>query len=265
MNNKQSNHQARAIVSAVSAATSASATRSVLARRTLLSAVALLGGAALWKAVPSFAAENAVVIPAPADDAASAAAASTTAPETAVVAGGCFWGVQGVFQHVKGVTSAVSGYAGGDEKTARYESIGSGSTGHAEAVRITYDPKQISYGRILQIYFSVAHNPTELNRQGPDRGTQYRSTVFAQSPEQARIAKAYIAQLDAAKTFGGPIATTIETQKAFFPAEGYHQDYLTRNPNQPYIVFNDLPKIENLRKVFPDRYRATPVLVGVGA
>ena len=271
MNNKQSNHQARATVSAVSAATSASATRSVLARRTLLSAVALLGGAALWKAVPSFAAENAVVIPAPTDDAAStasaasAAAASATGTETAVVAGGCFWGVQGVFQHVKGVTSAVSGYAGGDEKTARYESVGSGSTGHAEAVRITYDPKQISYGRILQIYFSVAHNPTELNRQGPDRGTQYRSTVFAQSPEQARIAKAYIAQLDAAKTFGGPIATTIETQKAFFPAEGYHQDYLTRNPNQPYIVFNDLPKIENLKKVFPDRYRATPVLVGVGA
>ena len=265
MNNKQSNHQAKA---AVSAATFASATRSLLARRKLLSAVALLGGAALWKAVPSFAAENAVVIPAPTDDAASAAsaaAAPATGTETAVVAGGCFWGVQGVFQHVKGVTSAVSGYAGGDEKTAKYESVGSGSTGHAEAVRITYDPKQISYGRILQIYFSVAHNPTELNRQGPDRGTQYRSTVFAQSPEQARVAKAYIAQLDAAKTFGGPIATTIETQKAFFPAEGYHQDYLTRNPNQPYIVFNDLPKIENLKKVFPDRYRATPVLVGVGA
>ena len=230
-------------------------------RSVMLAAVALLGGVALWKAAPSLAAENAVVIPAPADDAASAASAT----ETAVIAGGCFWGVQGVFQHVKGVTGAVSGYAGGDEKTAKYESVGSGSTGHAEAVRITYDPKQISYGRILQIYFSVAHNPTELNRQGPDRGTQYRSTVFAQSPEQARIAKAYIAQLDAAKTFSGPIATTIETQKAFFPAEGYHQDYLTRNPNQPYIVFNDLPKIENLKKVFPDRYRATPVLVGVGA
>ncbi len=262
MNNKPSRYQAKA---AVSPGASASDTQSVLARRTLLSAVALLGGAALWKAMPSIAAENAVVIPAPADDAASAAAASTAATETAVVAGGCFWGVQGVFQHVKGVTSAVSGYAGGDEKTAKYESVGSGSTGHAEAVRITYDPKQISYGRILQIYFSVAHNPTELNRQGPDRGTQYRSTVFAQSPEQARIAKAYIGQLDAAKTFGGPIATTIETQKRFFAAEGYHQDYLTRNPNQPYIVFNDLPKIENLKKVFPDRYRATPVLVGTGA
>lgn len=165
MNNKPSKYQAKA---AVSPGGFASGTQSVLARRTLLSAVALLGGAALWKAVPAFAAESAVVIPAPPDDAASAAAASTAVTETAVVAGGCFWGVQGVFQHVKGVTSAVSGYAGGDEKTAKYESVGSGSTGHAEAVRITYDPKQISYGRILQIYFSVAHNPTELNRQGPD-------------------------------------------------------------------------------------------------
>jgi peptide-methionine (S)-S-oxide reductase len=268
MSNTPSRYQSKAELSATaraSALADASGARSVLARRTLLGAVALLGGAALWKAVPSFAAENAVVIPAPADDASSAAAASTAATETAVVAGGCFWGVQGVFQHVKGVTSAVSGYAGGDEKTAKYESVGSGSTGHAEAVRITYDPKQISYGRILQIYFSVAHNPTELNRQGPDRGTQYRSTVFAQSPDQARIAKAYIAQLDAAKSFGGPIATTIETQKRFFTAEGYHQDYLTRNPSQPYIVFNDLPKIENLKKVFPDRYRATPVLVGAAA
>ncbi len=270
MNNTPSKYQAKAELTATarasaSASADASGARSVLARRTLLGAVALLGGAALWKAVPSFAAENAVVIPAPVDDASSAVAASTAATETAVVAGGCFWGVQGVFQHVKGVTSAVSGYAGGDEKNAKYESVGSGSTGHAEAVRITYDPKQISYGRILQIYFSVAHNPTELNRQGPDSGTQYRSTVFAQNPDQARIAKAYIAQLGAAKSFGGPIVTTIETQKRFFAAEGYHQDYLTRNPNQPYIVFNDLPKIENLKKVFPDRYRATPVLVGAAA
>jgi peptide-methionine (S)-S-oxide reductase len=232
--------------------------RAFFSRRAALAAVAVLAAAAAVRVVPSLAAESAVVIPAPADD----AAAATAATETAVVAGGCFWGVQGVFQHVKGVTNAVSGYAGGDEKGAHYESVGSGRTGHAEAVAITYDPKQISYGRILQIYFSVAHNPTELNRQGPDQGTQYRSTIFAQDAQQARIAKAYIEQLDKAKSFGQPIVTTIELQKRFFPAEAYHQDYLTRNPTQPYIVFNDLPKIENLKKVFPDRYRAEPVLVG---
>ena len=237
--------------------------RPTLARRVFLGSLALLGGAAAWKAAPSFAGESAVVIAPPADDTPTAATATTT--ETAVLAGGCFWGVQGVFQHVKGVTNAVSGYAGGDEKTAKYEVIGSGRTGHAEAVRVTFDPKQISYGQILQIYFSVVHNPTELNRQGPDRGTQYRSTIFAQNVEQARIAKAYIAQLDKAKSFGEPIVTTIEMQKRFFDAEAYHQDYLTRNPNQPYIVFNDLPKIENLKKVFPDRYRATPTLVRAGA
>ena len=233
------------------------APRQRFSRRMALGAVALLAAAAAFKIAPSMAAENAVVIPAPADDLATAAAT-----ETAVLAGGCFWGVQGVFQHVKGVTNAVSGYAGGDEKTARYETVGSGRTGHAEAVAITYDPKQISYGRILQIYFSVAHNPTELNRQGPDRGTQYRSTVFAQNDEQARIAKAYIEQLGKAGSFGAPIATTVERQKRFFPAEAYHQDYLTLNPNQPYIVINDLPKVANLKKVFPERYRADPVLVG---
>ncbi|WP_218511391.1 peptide-methionine (S)-S-oxide reductase MsrA [Variovorax sp. dw_308] len=226
-------------------------------RRAAFAAVAfaVVAGAA---ALPSTAAESAVVIPAPADD----LAASTAASETAVVAGGCFWGVQGVFQHVKGVTNAVSGYAGGDEKSAQYESVGSGATGHAESVAITYDPKQISYGRILQIYFSVAHNPTELNRQGPDRGTQYRSTIFAQNADQARVAKAYIEQLGKAKAYSQPVVTTIELQKRFFPAEGYHQDYLTLHPSQPYIVYNDLPKIENLKKVFPDRYRAEPVLVG---
>ena len=233
------------------------APRERFSRRMALGAVALLAAAAAFKIAPSMAAESAVVIPAPTDDAATAAAT-----ETAVVAGGCFWGVQGVFQHVKGVTNAVSGYAGGDEKTARYETVGSGRTGHAEAVAITYDPRQISYGRILQIYFSVAHNPTELNRQGPDRGTQYRSTVFAQNDEQARVAKAYIEQLGKAGSFGAPIATTVEVQKRFFPAEAYHQDYLTLNPNQPYIVINDLPKVANLQKVFPERYRADPVLVG---
>jgi peptide-methionine (S)-S-oxide reductase len=231
------------------------------ARRPVLAMLALAAGAALWHVVPSFAAEPAVVIPAPAED---AAAASGTGPETAVIAGGCFWGVQGVFQHVKGVTSAVSGYAGGEASTARYGEVGSGRTGHAESVRITYDPKQISYGRLLQIYFSVAHNPTELNRQGPDSGTQYRSTIFTANADQARIAKAYIAQLDRAKVFGKPIATTVEPLKGFYAAEAYHQDYLTLNPTQPYIAINDLPKIENLKRVFPDSYRSKPVLVGTG-
>lgn len=225
-------------------------------RRTALGAMLALA-TVVWHAAPAAAAEKAVVIPPPSDD-----ATASSGSETAVLAGGCFWGVQGVFQHVNGVSNAVSGYAGGDEKTARYETVGSGRTGHAEAVSITFDRKQISYGRILQIFFSVAHNPTELNRQGPDVGTQYRSTIFAQSADQARVAKAYIAQLDRERSFGAPIATTIELQKRFFPAEAYHQDYLTRNPTQPYIVFNDLPKIDNLKKVFPDRYRAEPMLVG---
>ncbi|CAN7750458.1 peptide-methionine (S)-S-oxide reductase MsrA [Variovorax sp. LjRoot84] len=228
-------------------------------RRLALAALALLGGMAVWHAMPSLAAEAAVVIPAPAED---LAAAPGAASETAVIAGGCFWGVQGVFQHVKGVTSAVSGYAGGDAAMAKYEAIGSGRTGHAEAVRITYDPRQISYGQLLQIYFSVAHNPTELNRQGPDSGTQYRSAIFPANAEQARVAKTYIAQLDKAKVFGKSIATTVEPSRTFYPAEAYHQDYMTRNPRQPYIVINDLPKVGNLKRVFPDRYRAEPVLVG---
>jgi peptide-methionine (S)-S-oxide reductase len=233
-----------------------------LARRSILALLVVAAGAALWHVVPSFAAEAAVVIPPPAEDLAAAPGAGT---ETAVVAGGCFWGVQGVFQHVNGVTSAVSGYAGGAAGTAKYEEVGSGATGHAESVRITYDPKVISYGHLLQIYFSVAHNPTELNRQGPDSGTQYRSTIFAANADQARVARAYIAQLDKARVFGQPIATTVETLKGFYPAEAYHQDYLTLNPNQPYIAINDLPKIENLKRVFPDSYRAKPVLVGNGA
>lgn len=231
-----------------------------LSRRTAtLAALALLGGTA-WKALPARAAEEAVAIPPPADD--SGPAARETVSETAVLAGGCFWGVQGVFQHLKGVTRAVSGYAGGDASTARYETIGTGRTGHAEAVRIVFDPRQISFGQLLQVYFSVAHNPTELNRQGPDRGTQYRSTVFAQTTEQARIARAYIAQLDRARVFGQPIATTIEREKPFFEAEAYHQDYMTLHPRQPYIVVNDLPKVDNLKRLFPERYRASPVLVG---
>ena len=234
----------------------------VLSRRPMLALCALVAGAAIWHAMPSVAAEAAVVIPAPADDIAAAQAAGM---QTAVFAGGCVWGVQGVFQHVKGVSNAVSGYAGGDASTAKYDSIGTGRTGHAEAVRISYDPKQVSYGKLLQIYFSVAHNPTELNRQGPDTGTQYRSTVFPVNAEQQRVARAYIAQLDRAKVFGQPIATTIEMGKTFYAAEAYHQDFMTRNPNHPYIVINDLPKVENLKKVFPADYTAKPALVGGNA
>jgi peptide-methionine (S)-S-oxide reductase len=203
------------------------------------------------------AAEPSKAVPPPAVD----TAAPTATSETAVLAGGCFWGVQGVYQHLKGVTSAVSGYAGGDERTAEYERVGSGVTGHAESVRITFDPRQVSYGRLLQVFFSVAHDPTEKNRQGPDEGTQYRSTIFPQNDEQARIAKAYIAQLDQAKVFRKPIATTIETGRRFFPAEAYHQDYLTLHPDQPYIVYNDLPKIADLKRLHPDVYLEQPVLV----
>jgi peptide-methionine (S)-S-oxide reductase len=202
-------------------------------------------------------AESATVVPAPTVD----ASASTAATETAVFAGGCFWGVQGLFQHVEGVKNAVSGYAGGAKENAEYEKVGSGRTGHAESVKVTYDPRKISYGRLLQIYFSVAHDPTELNRQGPDTGTQYRSTIFPANDEQAKVAKAYIEQLNGANTFGKKLATTIEPGKAFYPAEAYHQDYLTLNPRQPYIVYNDLPKIEALKKMFPNVYRTKPVLV----
>jgi peptide-methionine (S)-S-oxide reductase len=181
--------------------------------------------------------------------------------EVAVLAGGCFWGVQGVFQHVAGVTGAVSGYAGGGADTAHYEMTTTGTTGHAESVRVTFDPRQISYGRILQIFFAVAHDPTELNRQGPDIGTQYRSAIFPTDPQQARIAEAYIAQLDQTHAFDTAIVTKVEPGRDFYPAEVYHQDFLTRNPTNPYIVVNDLPKIEALKRLFPDRYRANPVLV----
>jgi peptide-methionine (S)-S-oxide reductase len=201
-------------------------------------------------------AERAVAVPSPAMD-----EAPNGNSETAVLAGGCFWGVQGVFQHVKGVTSAVSGYAGGDKTNAHYHLVGSGTTGHAESVRITYDPRQISYGKLLQVYFSVAHDGTELNRQGPDTGTQYRSAIFPANAEQAKIAKAYIAELDAARVFHAPLVTTIEPGKGFYPAEGYHQNFLARNPAYPYIAMNDLPKIENLKRLFPELYRADPVLV----
>ncbi len=217
----------------------------------------LLAGSHL--AIPRSVAEEARVIPAPTLDATAAAGS-----EVAVFAGGCFWGVQGVFQHVKGVSSAVSGYDGGSKETAHYRVVGTGTTGHAESVRVTFDPKQVSYGQLLQIYFSVAHDPTELNRQGPDVGTQYRSAIFAMNPEQEKIAKAYIAQLNAAHVFPAPIATKIEPDQGFVAAEDYHQDFLTLNPTYPYIVFNDLPKIESLKKLFPNSYRADPVLVSAG-
>jgi peptide-methionine (S)-S-oxide reductase len=207
-------------------------------------------------ALPS-AAEEARVIPAPVLD----EAAGKSASEIAILAGGCFWGVQGVFQHVEGVISAVSGYAGGSKDTADYAKVSNGWTGHAESVQVTFDPRKISYGRVLQIYFSVAHDPTELNRQGPDEGTQYRSAIFPTGAEQAHVALAYIEQLDRAHAFGAPIVTTIESNRAFTPAEDYHQDYLTRNPMNPYIVINDLPKIASLKRLFPAAYRTDPVLV----
>ncbi|MGL5164698.1 MAG: peptide-methionine (S)-S-oxide reductase MsrA [Afipia sp.] len=225
-------------------------------RRTVL-AFAVAGVMALGElASPSFAAEEAFIIPPPAAD-----VAPTDGLKTFVLAGGCFWGVQGVYQHTKGVTKAVSGYAGGKADTAQYEIVGSGRTGHAEAVQITYDPKQVTLGKLLQIYFSVAHDPTQLNRQGPDSGTQYRSTVFTSDPQERKVVEAYIAQLNAAKVYKKTIATTLEPLQGFYPAEDYHQDYLTLHPNQPYIVFNDLPKIENLKKIFTDNYRDKPVLV----
>jgi peptide-methionine (S)-S-oxide reductase len=211
---------------------------------------------AAFAVMPSLAAEDAVKIPPPAADAQSA-----DGLQTAVVAGGCFWGVQGVFQHTAGVKSAVSGYAGGSQMTATYDQVSSGSTGHAESVQIKYDPKQISYGKILQIFFSVAHDPTQLNRQGPDSGTQYRSAIFTTSDEQKKVADAYIAQLNAAKIYGKPIVTKVSPLQGFFAAEAYHQDYLTLHPNQPYIAYNDLPKVENLKKLFADNYIEKPTLV----
>ena len=229
-----------------------------ISRRHVLGGIAALPilGFAL-RAGGTFAQEEPVVIPPPEKD-----LAETGAKATAVLAGGCFWGVQGVFQRVKGVLNAVSGYSGGAADTATYDQTSRGDTGHAETVEITYNPSAITYGKLLQIYFSVAHNPTQLNFQGPDRGTQYRSTIFAVNAEQAETARAYIDQLDRTGKFSGPIVTTIEDFKAFYPAEAYHQDFLTLNPTWPYIVRNDLPKIAALAELFPDDYRADPVLVG---
>ena len=207
---------------------------------------------------PSMAAEAAVKIPAPTADLVTEAGAPQ---EVAVFAGGCFWGVQGVFQHTKGVIQAVSGYAGGAKSTAVYELVGSGLTGHAEAVQVTFDPKQISYAQLLQIYFSVAHDPTQLNRQGPDRGTQYRSAVFTTDTSQKQVAEKYIAQLDAAKVYPAKIVTQVVPLPAFYAAEAYHQDYATLHPESGYIATFDLPKIANLKSLFPQWYREQPVLV----
>jgi peptide-methionine (S)-S-oxide reductase len=193
----------------------------------------------------------AAAVPAPAVD---VPRASAPGQQTTVFSGGCFWGVQAVFQHVKGVVTATSGYSGGKAKTAEYELVSTGETGHAESVQVVYDPSQITYGELLRIFFSVAHDPTQLNRQGPDEGTQYRSAIFYANDEQRRIAQAYIAQLDQAKVFSGPIVTQVAPLQAFYPAEAYHQNYAALHPNQPYIVFNDAPKVAHLRQIFPDLY-----------
>jgi peptide-methionine (S)-S-oxide reductase len=208
-------------------------------------------------------------LPARADDAARrlpapAVDVSSPAPglQTAVFAGGCFWGIQGVFEHVRGVTQAVSGYTGGHVAEPDYETVSSGTTGHAESIRVTYDPAVVSYGKLLQIFFSVALDPTQVDRQGPDRGTQYRSALFTLDPDQARVARAYIAQLGASHAFARPIATRIDPAGPFYPAEQYHQDYLELHPDAGYIAINDLPKVRNLQSLFPESWRATPVVVG---
>jgi len=229
--------------------------------RTLF-AISLLGLAFALPVGTARAEEPAVVIPAPTVDAAAPANGRLA---TVVLAGGCFWGVQAVFQHTTGVTAAISGYAGGERGTAHYETVGSGRTGHAESVAVTFDPRQISYGKILQIYFSVAHNPTELNYQGPDHGTQYRSTIFYADEEQKRVAEAYIGQLQKAGVYPEPIVTTLEALRGFYPAEDYHQDFAVLHPFYPYIMFNDAPKVANLKRLFAADYRDTPVTVAASS
>jgi peptide-methionine (S)-S-oxide reductase len=224
-----------------------------------LPGLALLACGAL-ASVTACGAESAVVVPAPAVDSPKAAGPA----QTAVLAGGCFWGVQGVFQHMRGVRQAVSGYAGGDKASADYATVSSGRSGHAESVQITYDPAQVSFGEILQVFFSVVHDPTQLNRQGPDHGTQYRSAIFYANDEQKKIAEAYIAQLDKAKAYRASIVTRVDPLKGFFEAEAYHQDYLINNPRSPYIVINDLPKVQNFARTFPTFYRPQAVTVAKG-
>ena len=229
-----------------------------LLKPVLLGALAI-GALALAGGLPrAVSAETMKLVPAPVLDEHPAADAG---PATAVLAGGCFWGVQGVYQHVDGVLGAVAGYSGGSKLNAAYPLVSTGTTGHAESVQITYDPRKISYGRLLQIYFSVVADPTTRDAQGPDEGPQYRSDIFATSPEQAAIARAYVAQLGAAHVFDAPIVTAVTPFKAFYPAEGYHQNYLTRHPQAPYIAVNDMPKVDGLKTLFGAAYRDTPALV----
>lgn len=215
----------------------------------LITAILLLSATLACNAATA----SATTIPDPVLD---APLASAKGEQTAVLAGGCFWGVEAVFEHVKGVANVSSGYSGGSAAKVRYEQVSTGETGHAESVRITYDPSQITYGQLLKVFFAVAHDPTELNRQGPDTGTQYRSAIFYANDDQKRIAQAYIDQLNQAKVFVGPIVTQVVALQSFHEAEAYHQDYLAHHPNQPYIVINDLPKVENLRKQLPGLYKA---------
>jgi len=217
-----------------------------------LAACALAGALAL--AAVTCGAEAPVVLPPPALD----NPRQNGATQTAVLAGGCFWGMQGVFEHVRGVQRVLAGYSGGSRSSAQYGTVSGGDTGHAESVQITFDPQQVSYGELLQIYFSVAHDPTQLNRQGPDSGTQYRSAIFYADTTQQRIASSYIAQLDKARAFPRGIVTRVDALTGFYPAEEYHQDYYLKNPSAPYIVFNDLPKIRALKQLFPDYYRDPP-------
>ena len=228
-------------------------------KATGLLTLAAIAGIALVS-MPLRAAETAVELPKPAID-----SAEQTGLEKAVLAGGCFWGIQAVYQHTEGVKQAVSGYAGGTKQTASYEIVSSGSTGHAESVEITFDPKKISYGRILQIFFSVAHDSIKFNRQGPDSGPQYRSNIFYANAEQKKVADAYIAQLGKLGVFKEPIVTRVDKLEAFYPAEAYHQDYAIRHPNNPYIVYNDAPKVENLKRILSDVYRQEPVTVASAA
>ena len=225
-----------------------------------------LFAAAAFAAVSLFAANGALAagaqaLPAPKVDQAPPAAGKT---ETAVLSGGCFWGVQAVFQHVKGVKQVYSGYSGGPALAAHYEMVSTGTTGHAESVQVTFDPHQISYGEILRIFFTVATDPTQVNMQYPDEGPQYRGEIFYVTPDQKRVAEAYIQQLNDAHVFKRPIATRVDPFKAFYKAEDYHQDYLVRHPQQPYIATYDVPKVNMLREVFPDRYVPKPILVFPG-
>jgi peptide-methionine (S)-S-oxide reductase len=221
-----------------------------------VAALALVAGVGWISATRG--AEPPFVVPAPALDNPK----KDGALQTAVVAGGCFWGIQGVFEHVRGVHEVLAGYAGGSRLTAQYEEVSTGRTGHAESVQITFDPREVTYGELLQIYFSVAHDPTQLDRQGPDSGSQYRSAVFYADATQRRIAESYIAQLNQGKSFAAPIVTRVDALQGFYPAEGYHQDFYLKNPRYPYIVINDLPKNRNLQALFPSHYRDPPATVG---